>query len=423
MSSPSTLIDTTPLLASHALRIKQTSNPVKSQVFSSQDIQNNSEINLDNLRLEINMTVGHKVSRAVPIDLVRVYMQEINRVPLLKQEEEVAQSQRIKRYHQVLDIRDQAIQQGDSLLQQYVSLLTMGDHIENPKRSPDYLDCWAKVAEMSPKDLNQILEMGKAHWAELANMTIESLEQIQNAGVQAKAIMIKANLRLVVSVAKKYQNRGLDLLDLIQEGSLGLECAVEKFDITKGYRFSTYAYWWIQQGITRAIASQGQNIRLPIYLVEKINKIKRTQHLITQEKGRNATLDEIGQSLEMTSEKVREILMQVPHLTSLDLKVGKDQDAQLSDLLESEMTSPEEQLIQESLFQDVQELVADLNEREQEIIRLRYGLKDGFFHSLNDIGKQLNLSRERVRQLEAKALERLRSSGKRKLVQDYFDHL
>ncbi len=318
-------------------------------------------------------------------DLVRLYLQEIGRVPLLGRDEEVALAQKVQDYMKLLELRQQ--------LQEELG------------RDPTLAE-WA----------NRVKE--SLHWSDL---TPEKLNWLQRSGDRAKEHMIKANLRLVVSVAKKYQNRGLELLDLIQEGTLGLERAVEKFDPKKGYRFSTYAYWWIRQGITRAIATQSRTIRLPVHITEKLNKIKKAQRKLSQEKGRTATIEDIASELDMTPPQVRELLVRVPRSVSLETKVGKDKDTELGDLLETDDISPEETMMREALHRDLQQLLSDLTSRERDVIRMRFGLGDGRTYSLAEIGRALDLSRERVRQIEAKALQKLRQPKRRNRVRDYLE--
>ena len=370
-------------------------------------------------------------SNRTTTDLVRLYLQDIGRVPLLKREEEVEQAQRVQRHLSLLKLRATALKQGDAQIQQFVKLIKICDRLtalrllSGSTRSahPLSLERWAETAQITVSELKNALKAGKQRWAHLAGLEVEELEEIIALGTCAKEQMIKANLRLVVSVAKKYQNRGLELLDLIQEGTLGLECAVKKFDPTKGYRFTTYAYWWIRQGITRAIATQSRIIRLPVSITEKLNRIRKAQRKISQMRGRTATVEEIAQELAMTPETVRELLMTVPRSVSLEIKVGKEKDTELIDLLETEEVSSENRLVYESLQRDMRELLADLTTREREVIEWRYGFLDGKSHSLADIGRILELSGERVRKIELKALQKLRQSGRHHQIRDYFEAL
>lgn len=357
-------------------------------------------------------------------DLVRLYLQEIGRVRLLGRDEEVSEAQKVQRYIKLLELRNTVASQEEGLIQSFVHLIQVRDRLAAQLGHKPSLERWALTAGVSDvPELKRIMAEGKRQWAELAEMTVETIERIQAEGVEAKDHMIKANLRLVVSVAKKYQNRGLELLDLIQEGTLGLERAVEKFDPTRGYRFSTYAYWWIRQGITRAIATQSRTIRLPVHITEKLNKIKKAQRKISQEKGRTATIEDIGVELDMTAAQVREVLLRVPRSVSLETKVGNEKDTELGDLLETDCVSPEEMLMREALHRDLQQLLADLTSRERDVILMRFGLGDGHPYSLAEIGRALDLSRERVRQIEAKALQKLRQPKRRNRVRDYLESL
>jgi RNA polymerase nonessential primary-like sigma factor len=355
-------------------------------------------------------------------DLVRLYLQEIGRVRLLGRDEEVSEAQCVQRYMRLLELC-RAAADTDEAIRRYVQLLEAHDRLASNLGHRPSLERWATEGGVDVADLKPSLAAGKRRWAELASLSVDELERIQHDGLSAKDHMIKANLRLVVSVAKKYQNRGLELLDLIQEGTLGLERAVEKFDPTKGYRFSTYAYWWIRQGITRAIATQSRTIRLPVHITEKLNKIKKAQRKISQEKGRTATIEDIAVELDMTAPQVREVLLRVPRAVSLETKVGKERDTELGDLLETDGISPEETLMREALHRDLQHLLTDLTSREQDVIRMRFGLGDGQPYSLAEIGRALDLSRERVRQIEAKALQKLRQPKRRNRVRDYLESL
>ncbi|PPS44150.1 RNA polymerase sigma factor SigC [Chroococcidiopsis sp. TS-821] len=356
-------------------------------------------------------------------DLVRLYLQEIGRVHLLGRDEEVSEAQKVQRYIRLVELRAKAAKNGDEIMVPYERLMEVQERLTSELGHRPSLERWASCAGIEVSELKPLLVKGKRRWAEITGLTVQELEQIQSEGNRAKEHMIKANLRLVVSVAKKYQNRGLELLDLVQEGTLGLERAVDKFDPTKGYRFSTYAYWWIRQGITRAIATQSRTIRLPVHITEKLNKIKKAQRKISQEKGRTPTIDDIAAELEMTPPQVREVLLRVPRSVSLETKVGKEKDTELGELLETDSISPEEVLMREALQRDLQHLLADLTDRERDVILMRFGLGDGHSYSLAEIGRALDLSRERVRQIESKALQKLRQPKRRNQVRDYLETL
>lgn len=360
-------------------------------------------------------------NRSNSTDLVRIYLQDIGKVALLTKEQELTLAKDIHSYSELLSLRDQAYQEEDPMITAFVEAIVVSSKLTSKLGYRPSLNRWAKSLDLDASELKQILAKGKRRWAEIANIEVAELEAKEKLGIKAKEMMIAANLRLVVSIAKKYQNRGLELLDLIQEGTLGLEKAVEKFDPTKGYRFSTYSYWWIRQGITRAIATQSHTIRIPVHITEKLNKIKKVQRKITQEKGHIPTIEEIARELGTTSKNIRDTLNRVPRSVSLEIKVGKDQDTELGDLLETEQASPEEVLIRESLNQDLEEALQQLTKKERAVITLKYGLEGGKCHSLADIGRNLALSRERVRQIETKALQKLRQPQRRRYFQQYLD--
>ena len=309
-------------------------------------------------------------------DSIRVYLQEIGRIRLLRPDEEIELARKI----------------ADLL---YLEELASQFESDNG-REPD-----------------------KKEWAALVEMPLIRFRRRLMLGRRAKEKMVQSNLRLVVSIAKKYMNRGLSFQDLIQEGSLGLIRAAEKFDHEKGYKFSTYATWWIRQAITRAIADQSRTIRLPVHLYETISRIKKTTKVLSQEFGRKPTEEEIAESMEMTIEKLRFIAKSAQLPISLETPIGKEEDSRLGDFIEADIENPEQDVAKNLLREDLEGVLATLSPRERDVLRLRYGLDDGRMKTLEEIGQIFDVTRERIRQIEAKALRKLRHPNRNGVLKEY----
>ena len=309
-------------------------------------------------------------------DSIRVYLQEIGRIRLLRPDEEIELARKIA---DLLHLEELAAQ-----------FEVDNGHLPDNKE-------WAGLVEMPLIKFRRRLMLGR----------------------RAKEKMVQSNLRLVVSIAKKYMNRGLSFQDLIQEGSLGLIRAAEKFDHEKGYKFSTYATWWIRQAITRAIADQSRTIRLPVHLYETISRIKKTTKTLSQEFGRKPTEEEIAESMEMTIEKLRFIAKSAQLPISLETPIGKEEDSRLGDFIEADIENPEQDVAKNLLREDLEGVLATLSPRERDVLRLRYGLDDGRMKTLEEIGQIFDVTRERIRQIEAKALRKLRHPNRNGVLKEY----
>jgi RNA polymerase primary sigma factor len=297
-----------------------------------------------------------------------------------------------------------------------IRLLRADEEIELARKIADLLEL-ERLREKLTFQLDR--EPNDREWATAVNMSLPSFRHRLYLGRRAKDKMVQSNLRLVVSIAKKYMNRGLSFQDLIQEGSLGLIRAAEKFDHEKGYKFSTYATWWIRQAITRAIADQSRTIRLPVHLYETISRIKKTTKILSQEMGRKPTEEEIATRMEMTIEKLRFIAKSAQLPISLETPIGKEEDSRLGDFIEADGETPEDQVSKNLLREDLEQVLDSLSSRERDVLRLRYGLDDGKMKTLEEIGQIFNVTRERIRQIEAKALRKLRHPNRNSILKEY----
>jgi RNA polymerase primary sigma factor len=360
------------LEAADDLLLEAAVSPVGEEAAFAEDTAEKPEAK--NARALASIKVGPK--GVYTEDSIRVYLQEIGRIRLLRPDEEIELARKIA---DLLELEEKATE-------------FETDHGRLPQTAE-----WAEMFEMTPIKFRRRLMLGR----------------------RAKEKMVQSNLRLVVSIAKKYMNRGLSFQDLIQEGSLGLIRAAEKFDHEKGYKFSTYATWWIRQAITRAIADQSRTIRLPVHLYETISRIKKTTKTLSQEFGRKPTEEEIAEAMEMTIEKLRFIAKSAQLPISLETPIGKEEDSRLGDFIEADIENPEQDVAKNLLREDLEGVLATLSPRERDVLRLRYGLDDGRMKTLEEIGQIFDVTRERIRQIEAKALRKLRHPNRNGVLKEY----
>ena len=323
---------------------------------------------------KIDLSVPEGVSVEDP---VRMYLKEIGKVPLLSADEEIELAQK--------------------------------------------MEAGSVAVEKIPLLKERLAETGDEQEKEEIQAEIKALQLDVDRGSDAKKRLAEANLRLVVSIAKRYVGRGMLFLDLIQEGNLGLIKAVEKFDYRKGYKFSTYATWWIRQAITRAIADQARTIRIPVHMVETINKLIRVSRQLLQELGREPTPEEIAEEMKMPVERVREILKISQEPVSLETPIGEEEDSHLGDFIKDDnVPVPADAATFTLLKEQLEEVLGTLTEREQKVLTLRFGLEDGRARTLEEVGKEFNVTRERIRQIEAKALRKLRHPSRAKKIRDFY---
>ena len=379
------------------LRIMEDDDDVEDEeiILSEED-----EVDVENIDLSVPDGISIE-------DPVRMYLKEIGKVPLLTAEEEIELAQKmedgVKAAEKVAELKKK-----------------LEGHSEEEKAElkKELEECSEEEKAELEKKLEECSEEEKAE----IRKQVEELQEIADIGEDSKKKLAEANLRLVVSIAKRYVGRGMLFLDLIQEGNLGLIKAVEKFDYRKGYKFSTYATWWIRQAITRAIADQARTIRIPVHMVETINKLIRVSRQLLQELGREPTPEEIAEEMNMPVDRVREILKISQEPVSLETPIGEEEDSHLGDFIQDDnVPVPSDAAAFTLLKEQLVEVLGTLTEREQKVLRLRFGLDDGRARTLEEVGKEFNVTRERIRQIEAKALRKLRHPSRSRKLKDYLD--
>jgi RNA polymerase primary sigma factor len=364
---------------------------------------------------EVDATAQRQIDvdllKAPTNDPVRMYLKEIGKVPLLTAAQEIDLARRIEAGELVTELRDMAEDDGRV----------------DPKRMRTVAESVVAIREHQLDKFGKVEGIGrdrisKSYKPKTREESDDFLRRVERDGQLAKRKLIEANLRLVVSIAKRYVGRGMLFLDLIQEGNLGLIRAVEKFDYSKGFKFSTYATWWIRQAITRAIADQARTIRIPVHMVETINKLVRIQRQLLQDLGREPTPEEIGRQMGIPAEKVREILKVSQEPVSLETPIGEEEDSHLGDFIEdSDAVVPVDAASFILLQEQLEAVLHTLSEREKKVIQLRFGLLDGHPRTLEEVGREFGVTRERIRQIESKTLSKLRHPSRSQKLRDYLE--
>jgi len=372
------------------------------EIIEPIDVHSSAEFKDKNgqvMTFEEKIKILKQIKSHVSTEPMRAYLYEIGRVPLLNAEEEVILAKRIEEGDKALyKLLEELSHRSDvdPIYQKAYSHISRSVY-----RHSDIDDARRRISEKDKKFLNKEIK----------------------EGLEARNLLINANLRLVVSIAKHYVKRELSILDLIQEGNLGLMRAVDKFEYRKGFKFSTYATWWIRQAITRALADQGRTIRIPVHMIETINKLSRVSSALNNELGRKPTHKEIAEKMEITVEKVHEIIKIAQKPQSLESPMSEDQDSSpLGEIIPDEFTaSPQEMATWSYLKKQINQVLNGLSDREQKVLELRFGLKDGVARTLEEVGHEFNVTRERIRQIEAKALRRMKSDEFAQALKDYLD--
>jgi RNA polymerase primary sigma factor len=369
------------------------------------------EVPGDEVDVSAQRQIDVDLLKAPTNDPVRMYLKEIGKVPLLTAAQEIDLARRIEAGELVTELRD----------------LTEDDGRVDPKRMRTVVEAVVAIREHQVEKFGKVEGIGrdkiaKSYKPRTREESDDFLRRVERDGQLAKRKLIEANLRLVVSIAKRYVGRGMLFLDLIQEGNLGLIRAVEKFDYSKGFKFSTYATWWIRQAITRAIADQARTIRIPVHMVETINKLVRIQRQLLQDLGREPTPEEIGRQMGIPAEKVREILKVSQEPVSLETPIGEEEDSHLGDFIEdSDAVVPVDAASFILLQEQLEAVLHTLSEREKKVIQLRFGLLDGHPRTLEEVGREFGVTRERIRQIESKTLSKLRHPSRSQKLRDYLE--